>query len=638
MPPPPFRACSGKLSDDFIAAARRHADLVRETVDPARDFVFDYFAVSLLTKGSYMLRLPDGELAERPQAMYMRIALALHGDDAAQAMQVYDMLSAHRISHASPTCFNAGTVTPQLASCFLLTVEDDLESIMDLFKQMAIISKHGGGLGVSLSRIRGEGAVVKGTGGRCDGVLPVIRTANSVVAFVNQGGKRKGAAAMYLSVDHPDVMAFLQLKKPGGTEATRARDLFYGLWVSDLFMRRVEADEGWSLLSPDVCPGLDDVWGDDYDMLYLRYEGDGKAAQKMKARDLFLAIVAAQQESGGPYVLFKDSCNRKSNQQNLGTIRGSNLCTEIIQYTSADETAVCNLATVSLPAFWDAARGMYDFAGLEKAASQLCLNLNRCIDAMSYPTRQAAVSNTRHRPIGIGVQGLADLFAMMELPWESAEAAALNRDIFETVYYGALSASIRLAERDGAYTSFGGSPAANGRLQFDLWEADVTDARHDWTGLKARMAEHGLRNSLLIAPPPTAATAALLGNNEAFEPFTSNIYQRRTLAGTFVVANKHLQAALKREGAWTPAVREKILERGGSVQGIPEIREELRAVFKTAWEIPMRRIIDMAADRGESCVGCGSVGVGSATVSVSIAPAPALALALALFDPPPSPV
>ena len=519
------RCPRGLLSEEFIRTARRWEKELRGLLRYDRDFDFDYFGVSLLKK-QYCTSLGNGQ-TERPQQLWARVALGIWGDDWGNVVNTYELLSLKKGIHASPTLFNAGSPSSQLASCYLLSVEDDLADIFDTFGKMAAISKHGGGLGLAVSRIRGEGSVIKGTGGVSDGVVPPLKVINSIINYVNQGGRRKGAVAVYIEPHHADIISVLQLKRPGGNEATRARDIFYAVYASDLFMMRVEADASWSLFSSDTAPGLDAVWGADYESLYARYEAEGRAVKTLPAREVWFAILTAQQESGTPYVLFKDSCNAKSNQQHLGTIRCSNLCTEILEYTSPEEVAVCNLASVSLPAFWDAGLARFDFESLEATAHQLALNLDQTISVMKYPVKEAETSNLRHRPIGLGVQGLADVFAAAGLPWDSPQAAQLNRDIFETLYFAAVRASVDGAEREGAHPSFQGSPASNGKLQPDLWGFEMTDDRHDWTALKARLAESGMRNSLLVAPMPTASTAAVQGNTEAFEPFNSLMFQRR---------------------------------------------------------------------------------------------------------------
>lgn len=530
--------------------------------------------------------------------MLMRVAVGIHGDDIPSVLHTYELLSQRYFTHASPTLFYAATPRPQLSSCFLIAMkEDSIEGIYDTLKQCALISKSAGGIGLHVHCIRARGAYIAGTNGSSNGLVPMLRVFNNTARYVDQGGnKRPGAFAVYLEPWHADVFDFLDLKKNTGKEEVRARDLFYALWIPDLFMQRVEADADWSLMCPRSAPGLADVWGDEFRELYEKYEREGRATRTVRAQALWMAIVEAQVETGTPYMLYKDACNRKSNQSHLGTIKCSNLCTEIVQYTSADEVAVCNLASVALNMFVRDDR-TYDFDKLREVTKTVTRNLNRVIDVNHYPVPEARTSNMRHRPIGIGVQGLADAFLLMRLPYESEEAALLNRQIFETMYHGALDASCELAELHGPYESYEGSPASRGLLQYDLWGVQPSDL-WDWAGLKARIARHGLRNSLLLAPMPTASTAQILGNTESFEPITSNLYSRRVLSGEFPVVNQHLLRDLTRADLWDDRMKNLILHHNGSIQKIEAIPEELRALYKTVWEISVKSTLRMAAERG----------------------------------------
>jgi len=521
----------------------------------------------------------------------------VHGSDQQAVLQAYDMMSRGLYTHATPTLFNAGGTRQQLSSCFLLTAQaDSVAGIFETLRQCALISRDAGGIGLSVSHIRASNSYIRSSGGKASGLVPMLRVFDATARFVDQGGgKRKGAFAIYLEPWHADVAQFLDLKKNHGKEEARARDLFYALWVPDLFMRRVEEGGVWSLFCPDEAPGLCDVHGAAFDELYERYEREGRARQSVPAQQLWFKILEAQMETGTPYLLYKDACNAKSNQQHLGTLRGSNLCTEVLEFTSPDEVAVCNLASIALPRF--VAGGAFDLEALRATTRVVTRSLDRVISVTHYPLPQAAASNLRHRPVGIGVQGLADVFARLRLPFESEEARALNRDIFETIYFAAVEASCELAEELGAHESFEGSPASRGLLQFDLWGVTPSE-RWDWAALKARVQAHGLRNSLLVAPMPTASTAQILGNNECFEPYTSNLYARRTLAGEFFVLNPHLQAELQALGLWDRQMRDAIMAAGGSVQAIGQIPPRLREVFKTSWEMRQRTLIDLAADRG----------------------------------------
>merc|ERR1719305_80799 len=536
----------------------------------------------------------------------MRVACGIHaGSDVAAAIETYDLMSKRYFTHATPTLFNAGTPKPQMSSCFLLTMKgDSIEGIYDTLKQCALISKCAGGIGVAISNIRAAGAYIRGTNGYSDGLVPMLRNFNETARYVDQGGgKRKGSFAMYLEPWHADVYDFLEMKKNHGKEEQRARDLFYALWIPDLFMQRVKDNAEWTLFCPNEAydvqsnKGLMDVWGEEFEKMYLQLEAAGKGRKTVKAQQLWFRILESQMETGTPYMLYKDAANRKSNQQNLGTIHCSNLCTEIIEYTSSDETAVCNLASIALSAFAKDEDAPYDFDGLYKVTKVATLNLNKVIDRNYYPSEEAKRSNFRHRPIGLGVQGLADAFMIMRLPFESDGAKRLNEDIFETIYFAACEASCELAERDGAYETFSGSPASKGQLQFDLWGKSPKSGRWDWAALKAKIMKHGLRNSLLIAPMPTASTAQILGNNEAFEPITQNLYVRRVLSGEFVQVNRHLLKDLIKRGLWTDEMRMQLIAHNGSVLQL-DVPKEIKELYKTVWEIKQRIVLDMAADRG----------------------------------------
>lgn len=586
------------LAEDVYQFIQDNADALNSAVVFDRDYIYDYFGFKTLER-SYLLKI-DGKIVERPQHMLMRVACGIHCGDLAATIETYDLMSCKWFTHASPTLFNSGTPRPQLSSCFLLTMKDDsIEGIYDTLKQCAMISKQAGGIGLAVHNIRGTGSYIRGTNGTSNGLVPMLRVFNNTARYVDQGGgKRKGAFAVYLEPWHVDIFGWLDLKKNHGVEEHRARDLFYGLWIPDLFMKRVEADAPWSLFCPHECPGLADTYGEKFEALYHEYERSGKATKIVKARALWNTILENQIETGTPYMLYKDACNSKSNQQNLGTIRCSNLCTEIVEYTSPEEAAVCNLASISLPMFVDEKDGVFDHKRLFEVTRVVTRNLNRIIDINDYPIKEAKTSNLRHRPIGIGVQGLADAFIMLRMPFDSPEAATLNKDIFETIYYAALTASKDIAKRDGHYSSYVGSPISKGQLQFDMWGVKPTSGRWDWDGLRAEIKAHGVRNSLLLAPMPTASTSQILGNNECFEPYTSNIYVRRTLAGEFVCVSRHLLSDLIKLGLWTPELKNKLIAHNGSVQAIPEIPAHIRELYKTVWEIKGRTLIDMAADRG----------------------------------------
>ncbi len=576
---------------------QKHAAELDEAIIYDRDFGYDYFGFKTLER-SYLMKI-DGKVVERPQHMLMRVAVGIHGEDIPAVIESYNLLSERWFTHATPTLFNAGTPKPQLSSCFLLTMkEDSIDGIYDTLKQCAKISQSAGGIGLSIHNIRAKGSYIKGTGGTSNGIVPMLRNFDMTARYVDQGGgKRKGSFAIYLEPWHADIFDFLQLKKNHGKEELRARDLFYALWIPDLFMKRVEQNEMWSLFCPNEAPGLADVWGEEFERLYEKYESEGKYRRQIKAQDLWFEILESQIETGTPYMLYKDSANRKSNQKNLGTIKSSNLCTEIIEYTSKDEVAVCNLASIALPKFVTA-EGTFDHQKLYEITKVVTRNLNKVIDINYYPVEEARTSNLRHRPIGIGVQGLADTFIMLRMPFDSPEARRLNEDIFETIYYGAMEASMELAKKDGPYETFKGSPVSKGIFQFDMWGVTPKSGRWNWEKLKQEVKKHGVRNSLLVAPMPTASTSQILGNNECFEPYTSNIYTRRTLSGEFIVVNKHLMKDLIELGLWNETMRQKLIATNGSVQPIPEIPQHIKDIYRTVWEIPQRAIIDMAADRG----------------------------------------
>lgn len=584
------------IADDVWAVIEANADILDSSIIYDRDFGFDYFGFKTLEK-SYLLKL-DGRIAERPQHLFMRVSVGIHKDDVESAIKTYHLMSERWFTHATPTLFNAGTPKPQMSSCFLLTMKDDsIEGIYDTLKQTAQISQSAGGIGLSIHNVRATGSYISGTNGTSNGIIPMLRVFNDTARYVDQGGgKRKGAFAIYLEPWHADIFEFLDLRKNHGKEEMRARDLFYALWVCDLFMQRVEANEEWSLFCPHEAPGLAECHGKEFEELYTKYEKEGRARKKVKAQELWFAILDAQVETGTPYLLYKDAANGKSNQQNLGTIKSSNLCTEIMEYTSADEVAVCNLASLALPRF--VINGEFDHQKLYEVTYQATLNLNKIIDHNYYPVKEAEYSNLRHRPIGLGVQGLADTFICLRMPFESEEAKQLNKEIFETIYFAAMTASKDLAVKDGAYETFKGSPLSKGKFQFDLWNVEPASTRWDWEGLRKEVMEKGVRNSLLVAPMPTASTSQILGNNECFEPYTSNIYTRRVLSGEFVIVNKHLLRDLVDLGLWNSRMKDLIISANGSIQDIAEIPQNIKDLYKTVWEIKMRNIIDMAADRG----------------------------------------
>jgi len=584
------------IADDVWEVIKDNAELLDSTIIYDRDFGFDYFGFKTLEK-SYLLKI-DGKIAERPQHLFMRVSVGIHKADIGSVIKTYNLMSERWFTHATPTLFNAGTPKPQMSSCFLLTMQDDsIDGIYDTLKQTAKISQSAGGIGLSIHKVRATGSYISGTNGTSNGIIPMLKVFNDTARYVDQGGgKRKGAFAIYLEPWHADVFDFLDLRKNHGKEEMRARDLFYALWVSDLFMRRVEANEEWSLFCPHEAPGLADCWGKEFEDLYERYEKEGRARRTVKAQELWFAILDAQVETGTPYLLYKDAANGKSNQQNLGTIKSSNLCTEIMEYTSKDEVAVCNLASLALPRYIQ--NGVFDHDKLYEVTYQVAINLNTVIDNNYYPIEEARYSNLRHRPIGLGVQGLADTFILLRLPFESDEAKQLNKEIFETIYFAAMTASKDLAIKDGPYETFKGSPLSKGKFQFDLWNVTPESGRWDWENLRLDVMNHGVRNSLLVAPMPTASTSQILGNNECFEPFTSNIYTRRVLSGEFIVVNKYLLRDLVNLGLWNTAMKDRIITANGSIQEIEEIPTELKELYKTVWEIKMRSIIDMAADRG----------------------------------------
>jgi ribonucleoside-diphosphate reductase alpha chain len=585
------------IADDIYKIISENSKDIDSQIITDRDLDYDYFGYKTLEK-SYLLKI-DGQPAERPQQMLMRVAIGIHKEDLASVYRTYDLMSQGFFTHATPTLFNSGTRRPQLSSCFLVSMDDDsIQGIYKTLSDVAQISKNAGGIGLHIHNIRGTGAYIKGTNGTSNGIIPMLKVFNETARYVDQGGgRRKGSFAIYLEPWHCDVEDFLNLRKNHGKEEMRARDLFLALWTPDLFMERVKADGEWTLFSPDEAPGLDDVYGDEFVKLYTKYESEGRGRKTIKAQELWYKIIEAQIETGTPYMLYKDAANIKSNQKNLGTIKSSNLCTEIMEYSDSKETAVCNLASIALPKFIiPGKKPKYDLNALKDIAYTATINLNRVIDVNYYPTKETKTSNMKHRPIGIGVQGLADTFAILKIPFESDEAKNLDRDIFEAIYYGAMCASVDLAEKEGAYQTFKGSPLSKGLFQFDLWN-ESPSPRWDWEELRERIKTHGARNSLLLAPMPTASTSQILGNNECFEPFTSNIYIRKTLSGEFPVVNKHLVKDLVKIGLWSESLRDKIIINNGSVQDIPEIPEDLKSIYKTAWEMSQKIIIDHAATR-----------------------------------------
>ena len=630
------------VSEKLWSIVEQNKDEIESFIDYNRDYLIDYFGFKTL-ENAYLFKI-DNVSIERPQHMWMRVAIGIHGDDLVAVKETYDLMSQKYFTHATPTLFNAGTPRPQLSSCYLIAMEDDsLDGIYNTLKDCANISKWAGGIGLHIHNIRANHSFIKGTNGHSTGIVPMLRVFNNTARFINQGGKRNGSFAIYLEPWHPDIFDFLDLRKNHGDEELRARDLFYALWIPDLFMERVKANGPWSFFCPNECCGLSDVHSDKFVDLYTSYERSGKARKTIQARDLWLAIMDSQMETGTPYLLFKDAANRKSNQQNLGTIKSSNLCTEIIEYSDENETAVCNLASIALPAFVNVETRTFDYDKLHHVVKIVTKNLNKIIDVNFYPTTKTRRSNLLHRPIGIGVQGLADAFIMMDLAFHSEDAKQVNKMIFETIYHGALECSNELAisrkggmlkaktdfancgildapvdtiidkydellpivhevcqlkdEHAGAYSTFEGSPVSQGILQFDMWNVEPSD-RYDWTALKAQIVAHGIRNSLLVAPMPTASTSQILGYNECFEPLTSNIYSRRTLAGEFIVANKYLMRELLDLGLWNEKMKNNIIANKGSIQQLVELPEHIRNKYKIVWEMPMKHLIDMSADRG----------------------------------------
>ncbi|WP_306353325.1 ribonucleoside-diphosphate reductase subunit alpha [Flavobacterium sp. '19STA2R22 D10 B1'] len=586
------------LSEEVHQVIMDNSTFLDSTIIYNRDFNYDYFGFKTLER-SYLLRI-NGKIAERPQHMLMRVAIGIHLNDLEAAVETYELMSKKFFTHATPTLFNSGTPKPQMSSCFLLAMQDDsIDGIYDTLKQTAKISQSAGGIGLSIHNVRATGSYIRGTNGTSNGIVPMLRVFNDTARYVDQGGgKRKGSFAIYIETWHADIFDFLDLRKNHGKEEMRARDLFLGMWVSDLFMKRVQEDSTWTLMCPNECPGLYDVYGEEFEAMYLAYEAAGKGRKTIKARDVWEKILESQVETGTPYMLYKDAANRKSNQKNLGTIRSSNLCTEILEYTSADEIAVCNLASISLPMFVE--NGAFNHENLYDVTKRVTRNLNKVIDRNYYPVKEAENSNMRHRPVGLGVQGLADAFILLRLPFTSDEAKKLNQEIFETLYFAAVTASMEMAKEEGPYSTFAGSPISQGEFQFNLWGLNDGDlsGRWDWTSLRKEVMEHGVRNSLLVAPMPTASTSQILGNNEAFEPYTSNIYTRRVLSGEFIVVNKHLLEDLVERGLWNEELKQEIMRANGSIQHITNIPLDIKELYKTVWEMSMKDIIDMSRQRG----------------------------------------
>ncbi|HBD26661.1 ribonucleoside-diphosphate reductase subunit alpha [Flavobacterium sp.] len=586
------------LSDEVHEVIQANAEFLDSHIIYTRDFNYDYFGFKTLER-SYLLRI-NGKIVERPQHMLMRVSVGIHLNDLEAVIETYELMSKKFFTHATPTLFNAGTPKPQMSSCFLLTMKDDsIDGIYDTLKQTAKISQSAGGIGLAIHNVRATGSYIRGTNGTSNGIVPMLRVFNDTARYVDQGGgKRKGSFAIYLETWHADIFEFLDLKKNTGKEEMRARDLFFAMWTSDLFMKRVEEDTTWTLMCPNECPGLDNVYGEEFEALYLSYEAQGKGRKTIKARELWEKILESQIETGTPYMLYKDAANRKSNQKNLGTIRSSNLCTEIMEYTSADEIAVCNLASISLPMFVE--NGAFNHELLYNVTKRVTRNLNKVIDRNYYPVLEAENSNMRHRPVGLGVQGLADAFIMLRMPFTSDEAKKLNQEIFETLYFAAVTASMEMAKEEGPYSTFEGSPISKGEFQHNLWNIkdEELSGRWDWASLRKEVMANGVRNSLLVAPMPTASTSQILGNNEAFEPYTSNIYTRRVLSGEFIVVNKHLLHDLVERGLWNETLKQEIMRHNGSVQNIAQIPADLKELYKTVWEMSMKDIIDMSRQRG----------------------------------------
>tara|TARA_B100000900_G_scaffold55597_1_gene41484 strand:- start:32996 stop:35434 length:2439 start_codon:yes stop_codon:yes gene_type:complete len=586
------------LSDEVYKIIKKNADKLDSSIIYNRDFGYDFFGFKTLER-SYLLKL-NGKIVERPQHMLMRVSIGIHLDDIESALETYELMSKRYFTHATPTLFNSGTPKPQMSSCFLLTMkEDSIDGIYDTLKQTAKISQSAGGIGLSIHNVRATGSYIAGTNGTSNGIVPMLRVFNDTARYVDQGGgKRKGSFAIYVEPWHADIFDFLELKKNHGKEEMRARDLFYAMWTPDLFMKRVEEDSNWTLMCPNECPDLYNLHGDEFDELYQKYESEGRGRKTIKARELWEKILESQIETGTPYMLYKDSANRKSNQKNLGTIRSSNLCTEILEYTSSDEVAVCNLASIALPMF--VKDGNFDHKSLFDVTVRVTKNLNRVIDRNFYPVKEAENSNFRHRPVGLGVQGLADTFIMLRLPFTSDKAKELNQEIFETLYFAAVTASVQEAKKDGVYQTYKGSPISKGEFQHNLWGIKDEDlsGRWDWSGLRKKVKKHGVRNSLLVAPMPTASTSQILGNNECFEPYTSNIYTRRVLSGEFIVVNKHLLEDLVQLGLWNEEMKQELMRNNGSIQNIETIPENIKELYRTVWEMSMKDIIDMSRHRG----------------------------------------
>jgi len=585
------------IAEDVYQVIKDNAEFLDAQIIYDRDYKYDYFGYKTLER-AYLLKI-NGQIVERPQHMLMRVSIGIHKDDLDSALKTYNAMSEGWFTHATPTLFNAGTPKPQMSSCFLLTMkEDSIEGIYDTLKQCARISQSAGGIGFSIHDIRAKGSYIKGTNGTSNGIVPMLKVFNDTARYVDQGGgKRKGSFAVYIEPWHSDIQDFLDLKKNTGVEEQRARDLFYAMWIPDLFMKRVKDNGDWTLMCPNECPGLSDAYGDEFEALYTKYETEGKGRKTIKAQDVWFKILESQIETGTPYMVYKDAANKKSNQQNLGTIKSSNLCTEIMEYSAPDETAVCNLGSLALPKYVDSETRTFDHDKLFEVAYHLTVNLNKVIDVNYYPVQEARNSNMRHRPIGLGVQGLADAFILMRYPFDSAEAKQLNKEIFETIYYAACTASKDLAKKDGAYSTFEGSPMSKGEFQFDLWGITPTD-RWEWNVLRDEIKKNGIRNSLLMAPMPTASTAQILGNNECFEPYTSNVYTRRVLSGEFIIVNKHLLKDLVKLNLWDNNMKNKLMAANGSIQNIDEIPQDIKDLYKTAWEISQKVLIDMSADRG----------------------------------------
>ena len=598
---PKTKEQSPLVSEELFDVVCKHKERIQQVLDENMhlDFEYDYFAFKTLER-SYLLKMNE-KVVERPQYMLFRVAIGIHGHDIDSVIESYKLMSNKKFTMATPTLFNSGTPRPQMSSCFLVHMkEDSVAGIFDTMKDCALISKYAGGLGISVHDIRASGSYIRGTTGYSDGLVNMLRCFNDCARYINQGGRRKGSFAIYLEPWHADVEAFLDLKKNHGNELERARDLFYALWVPDLFMKRVKEDGKWSLFCPNEAPGMSDVYGEEFEQHYLKYENDGISRKVVNARDLWNRIIDTQVETGTPYILYKDAVNRKTNHQNLGVIKSSNLCAEIVQFTSPDEIAVCNLASINLAAFVEnpyTDEASFDFEQLVEISKHVVINLNNVIDKNFYPVPEAEKSNKRHRPIGLGVQGLADVFIMMRLAFESPEAAKLNKDIFESIYYGAVHSSVDLAKKDGPYSTYKGSPMSRGIFQFDMWNVKPSD-RYDWSGLREYMKEYGIRNSLLTALMPTASSAQILGNNESVEAFTSNVYNRRVLAGEFCVVNKHLLKDLTDLGIWNDVTKGQLMKDKGSVQNIENLSSKLKEIYKTVWEIPQKCIVDLYVGRG----------------------------------------